>query len=88
MKELFDFGEALKRLKEGKRVYRLGWKGVGMWLELQKPDAHSKMTHPYVYIEYPVNPEHHMYPNGSRTPWHASQADMLAEDWQERVTSK
>ena len=83
MKEVFDFGEALKRLKEGKRVYRLGWNGVGMWLELQKPDTHSKMTHPYIYIEYPANPNHHTYPNGSRTPWLASQADMLAEDWQE-----
>ena len=83
MKEIFDFGEALKRLKKGKRVYRIGWNGVGMWLKLQRPDEHSKMTHPYIYIEYLPNPKHHMYPNGSRTPWLASQADLLAEDWQE-----
>ena len=83
MKELFDFGEALKRLKEGKRVYRLGWNNVRMWLNLQIPDEHSKMTEPYIYIEYPENPNHHMYPNGCRVPWLASQADMLANDWQE-----
>ena len=83
MKELFDFGEALKRLKEGKRVYRHGWNGVGMWLKLQTPDENSKMTEPYIYIEYPRNPNHHAYPSGSRTPWVASQADMLANDWQE-----
>lgn len=83
MEELFDFGEALRRLKEGKRVYRKGWNGVGMWLTLQRPDEHSKMTEPYIYIEYPVNPDHHMYPNGCRQPWFASTSDMLAEDWRE-----
>ena len=76
-----DFGQALIALKQGKRVARKGWNGVGMWLKLQKPDANSKMTLPYVYIEYPVNPKHHAYPNGSRCPWLASQTDMLSEDW-------
>lgn len=84
MKEQFDFGEALSRLKQGKKVYRQGWNGVGMWLELQRPDEHSKMTHPYIYIEYPKNPEHHAYPNGSRIPWLGSQTDVLAEDWMEK----
>lgn len=79
--KLMDFGGALKALKEGKRVSRIGWNGKGMWLKLQKPDANSLMTHPYIYIEYPKNPEHHMYPNGSRIPWLASQSDALAEDW-------
>lgn len=81
MKETFDFGEALKRLKKGKKVARVGWNGKGMWLELQMPDEHSKMTEPYIYIEYPPNPEHHFYPNGSRCPWLASQTDLLREDW-------
>ena len=77
-----DFGEALNELKDGNRVYRAGWNGVGMWLELQMPDEYSKMTVPYIYIEYPVNPKHHAYPNGSRCPWFASQTDVLSEDWQ------
>lgn len=76
-----NFGEAIEVLKSGGRVSRNGWNGVGMWLQLQRPDEHSKMTHPYIYIEYPANPEHHAYPNGSRIPWLASQSDMLAEDW-------
>lgn len=50
-----------------------------MWLALQVPDAHSKMTLPYIYIEYPVG--HPAYQNGSRVPWLASQTDALAEDW-------
>ena len=29
-----DFGEAIKALKEGKRVARTGWNGKGMFLYL------------------------------------------------------
>jgi hypothetical protein len=74
-----NFGQALEALKNGRRVARAGWNGKGMWLLLQTPDSNSKMTLPYVYIEYPVG--HPAYPNGSRVPWLASQTDMLSEDW-------
>jgi hypothetical protein len=74
-----DFGKALENLKNGNRVCREGWNGKGMWLLLQRPDENSKMTHPYIYIEYPVG--HAAYPNGSRVPWLASQTDMMADDW-------
>ena len=73
------FGDAIAALKQGKRVAREGWNGKGMWLALQVPDEHSKMTLPYIYIEYPEG--HPAYPKGSRVPWLASQTDMLAEDW-------
>ena len=75
----FSFGQALEFLKAGKRVARFGWNGKGMWLNLQVPDEYSKMTLPYVYIEYPEG--HPAYNKGSRVPWLASQTDMLAEDW-------
>ena len=75
----FSFSKALELLKSGNRVARAGWNGKNMWLELQKPDAHSKMTLPYIYIEYPVG--HPAYPNGSRVPWLASQTDLLPEDY-------
>ena len=75
------FGQALELLKQGKKVYRKGWNGKGIWLELQIPDAHSKMTLPYIYIEYPHG--HLAYPLGSRVPWFASQTDMLMDDWEE-----
>jgi len=74
-----DFGEALFELKNGNKVCRSGWNGKGMWLMLQVPDEHSKMTLPYIYIEYPKG--HPAYPQGSRVPWLASQTDLLAEDW-------
>jgi hypothetical protein len=74
-----NFGQAIELLKDGARVARMGWNGKGMWLQLQTPDANSKMTLPYVYIEYP--PGSVAYPNGCRVPWLASQTDMLADDW-------
>ena len=77
---LGNFGWALEMLKSGKKVAREGWNGKGMWLLLQVPDEHSKMSLPYVYIEYPEG--HPAYPNGSRVPWLCSQTDMLSEDWE------
>lgn len=80
---MFDVGQAIELLKRGKTVRRTGWNGKNMWLALQRPDAHSKMTLPYIYIEYPVG--HPAYPSGSRVPWLASQTDILANDWEEVI---
>lgn len=66
------FGVALAHLKAGGRVSREGWNGKGMWLELQVPDEHSKMSLPYVYM-YTAD--------GNLVPWLASQTDLLADDW-------
>lgn len=67
-----NFGQAIEELKQGKKVARAGWNGKGMHLELQRPDAHSKMTLPYIYM-YTAQ--------GDNVPWLASQTDMLSEDW-------
>lgn len=73
------FGAALEYLKRGSKITRHGWNGKGMWLELQRPDRHSKMTLPYVFLCYPTDV---ISPTpGARVPWLASQTDMLAEDW-------
>jgi len=77
--QTMDFSVALHHLKHGDRMARKGWNGKGMWVEIQRPDAHSKMSLPYFYIEYPEG--HPAYPRGSRVPWLASQSDLLAEDW-------
>jgi hypothetical protein len=74
-----QIGEMIEALKQGKKTGRSGWNGKNMWLKLQVPDEHSKMTLPYIYIEYPEG--HPAYPNGSRVPWLASQTDILADDW-------
>ena len=79
-----DFGEAIKALKEGKRVARLGWNGKDQYIEL----AHS-----VAYINAKgetINEGHADIGNkvlafvgtrGVQLGWLASQADMLAEDW-------
>lgn len=77
-----DFGWALQGLKRGFAVARKGWNGKGIYIKLQKPDANSKMTLPYIYIVtnglVTDNPN---APKGT-VPWLASQTDMLAEDWE------
>jgi hypothetical protein len=67
-----DIGEAVDALKAGRRVARQGWNGKGLWLEMQRPDAHSKMTLPYVFMHTA---------QGDLVPWLCSQTDLLADDW-------
>ena len=76
-----NFGQALEELKMGKKVARKGWNGKGIYLELQVPDEHSKMTLPYIYIV--TNGLVTDNPNAPKgiVPWLASQTDMLSEDW-------
>lgn len=73
-----NFGKALELLRANHRIARYGWNGNGLWLELQIPDRQSKMTLPYIYINYPEDAKK---TPGARVPWVASQTDVLAEDW-------
>jgi len=68
-----DFGLALDMLRAGERVARSGWNGRGMWIALQRPDEHSKMSLQYIYMSTIT---------GDLVPWTPSQTDLLAEDWQ------
>ena len=77
-----NFGKALESLKAGKRVVRKGWNGKGIFIELQRPDEHSKMTHPYIYIDTLGLQTNNPDAPKDRVPWLASQTDMLAEDWE------
>ena len=77
-----NFGQALEALKEGEAAHRRGWNGKGIYIVLQKPDEHSKMTLPYIYIETSyLNTDNPEAPMG-RVPWLASQTDMLSDDWE------
>lgn len=67
-----DFGAAIAALKGGKQVTRAGWNGKGQYLSMQRPDANSKMSLPYIYIHTV---------DGNLVPWLASQTDMLSDDW-------
>lgn len=80
--ERFNFGVALECLKEGKKCRRAGWNGKGIFIELQRPDEHSKMTHPYIFIDTTGLQTDNPDAPKDRVPWFASQTDMLAEDWE------
>ena len=67
------FSVALAFLKVGYEAARVGWNGKGMWIKLQVPDEHSKMSLPYIFMKT-VDDKY--------VPWLASQTDLLAEDWQ------
>jgi len=66
------FETALGLVRDGHCVAREGWNGKGMYIQLQEPDKHSKMTLPYIYM-YTAT--------GDFVPWLASQTDILADDW-------
>jgi len=66
-------GEAIEQMRAGRRIGRSGWNGKGMYLELQIPDAPSKMTLPYVYMKTATD---------DLVPWLCSQTDLLADDWE------
>ena len=53
-----------------------------MFLELQVPDAHSKMSSPYIFIDTTGLKSENENVSRSRIPWLASQTDMLSEDWE------
>lgn len=76
---MLTFSQALDCIKAGVRMERVGWNGKGMFVEIQRPDEHSKMTLPYVFM---------FTADGQRVPWLASQTDLLSDDWRTHVTSR
>jgi hypothetical protein len=90
MKEQFDFGEAIKRLKAGSRVCRYGWNGKGMYLAYQPgyPAGIQINRNTANATGIPEGTICRFLPylimrtvDGSFVPWLASQTDVLAEDW-------
>jgi hypothetical protein len=67
------FSAALEYIKEGSKLTRTGWNGPQQYIKLQRPDANSKMSLPYIYIRTV---------QGDLVPWLASQTDLLADDWE------
>lgn len=82
----FTFGEALRRMKQGKRVARKGWNGKGQYVFL----ADNREFHTDADISEFVDTGVHLWDafafrgnSGFQIGWLASQADMLGEDWYE-----
>ncbi|MCI4435675.1 MAG: DUF2829 domain-containing protein [Ignisphaera sp.] len=82
--ENLPFGLALELVKQGYSIARKGWNGKGLKVSLQVPNELSKMTLPYLYMQYPSTPASDGAPRShinARVPWLASQTDMLSSDW-------
>lgn len=89
MEELFVFGDAIRLLKTGKKLARLGWNGKGMFiyyvpankypmsrntLETMKGLFEDDMVPYREYIAMKTV-------NDEVVPWVASQSDILSDDW-------
>ena len=76
-----SFGEAISAMNNGFAVSRKGWNGKGIFIRIQFPDEHSKMSSPYIYIDTTGLETDNPNAPKSLVPWLASQTDMLSEDW-------
>jgi hypothetical protein len=72
MEDQMIFELALSVVKQGGKVYRAGWNGKGMWIEMQRPEHGIKTTLPFLIIRTAA---------GEFVPWTASQEDLFANDW-------
>lgn len=79
-----DFGDAMKLLKQGKKLQRKGWNGKKQYIELATNISYINTN------RETINADHDAIGNkaiafvgtsGVQLGWLASQADMLAEDW-------
>jgi hypothetical protein len=68
-----NFSSALNSLKEGLKLTRANWNGKNQFVQVQVPDALSRMTLPYIYMTTVT---------GDRIPWVASHSDLLSNDWE------
>lgn len=85
-----DIGGAIRVLRDGGRVARVGWNGKGMWLAYQKayPDGIPINANTAAATGIPEGTVRRFLPylmmctaDGSFVPWLASQTDILATDW-------
>jgi hypothetical protein len=65
----FDF--VILALKAGKSVRKKAW-APDVFLTLQVPDDHSKMTAPYIFVTSRFG----------RVPWIGTQIEQLSNDWE------
>ncbi|MGH7744069.1 MAG: DUF2829 domain-containing protein [Candidatus Dormibacteria bacterium] len=68
-------GGAVKNLRKGLNVRRAGWHGKNMYLWLHEAGICDRdcMDHDYVALSTV---------DAISIPWNASQADLLARDWE------
>ena len=79
-----SFGEAIKLLKEGKRLQREGWNGKNQYIELATNISYKNTRGEIINVEHDAignNAIAFIGTSGIQLGWLASQSDMLADDW-------
>ena len=79
-----NFGDAIKLLREGKRVQRSGWNGKNQYIELATNISYKNAAGEIVNVNHEAIGNKAIAfvgTSGVQLGWLASQADMLAEDW-------
>ena len=80
-----SFGLAIEAAKKGMKIARVGWNGKNQYVELAERISYENTAHEV------INAQHEAIGNkalafvgtsGVQLGWLASQADMLADDWQ------
>ena len=88
---VMNFGQAIERLKQGDKVARKGWNGKGMWIVLMpalylEAGMANPRTIKHIGKGTPLDCQPYIVMWTAERKWQpgwlASQADMLAEDWQ------
>ena len=80
-----DFGDAIAAVKLGARIARKGWNGKGQYVELASGIAYVGSDGKIVNVEHEAIGNRALAfvgTSGVQMGWLASQADMLAEDWE------
>lgn len=84
MKKYFDFGEAIRLMKDGHKVCREGWNGKKQYIQLASGISYKTSDGEIVNCEHDAIGNQAIAfvgTSGVQMGWLASQADMLAEDW-------
>ena len=79
-----DFGQAIKEVKNGKRIQREGWNGKKQYVELASAISYVNAQGKIVNVEHAAignNALAFVGTSGVQLGWLATQSDMLAEDW-------
>ena len=84
MNENLNFGDAIKALKEGKKVARKGWNGKNQYIQLASNISYMSPDGAVVNCDHDAIGNQAIAfvgTSGVQMGWLASQADMLADDW-------
>lgn len=78
------FGEAIDKVKHGRRIQRSGWNGKKQYVELATCISYKNLAGEIINVNHDAIGNQALAfvgTSGVQLGWLASQADMLAEDW-------